>query len=105
MPTPRNNPKPVDKKLVRAEAAGQAKLHEYCRAKHGNQAAIVRKTGIYPATLSRMANGLIPIPLEAAILIAVATDGALTAEQLCPSKAELLAQFAALNKPTPDVTM
>lgn len=83
--------------LVAAEKLAQELLNNYCRAKHGNQAKLVRDTGLLGATLSRMANGHIQINLESALLIDVATGGALPAEKLCPSRAELMTQFLALR--------
>lgn len=83
--------------LVQAEQAGQQLLYAYCRAKHGNQAFLMRTTGLITATLSRMQNGDTPINFEAAMLIEVATKGELPADKLCPSRADLVAQFLQLR--------
>jgi DNA-binding transcriptional regulator YdaS (Cro superfamily) len=96
MARPRSNPVKKTADLVRAEEKGQKVLYEYCRAKAGVQANLVRATGIYPATISKMSNGKTPISMDAAILLEVATGGVLKAAILCPARAELFAQFKAL---------
>lgn len=79
--------------LIEAEQAGHAMLNAHCRAKQGNQAYLSRATDLLPTTLSNMCHGKTAINLEAAILIEVASGGALPAEKLCPSRAELLTQL------------
>lgn len=83
--------------LLQAEAEGQKLLYAFCRERHGNQAFLVRATNLLTATLSRMTNGETPINLEAALLLEAATKGALPADKLCPSRADLLAQFLQLR--------
>lgn len=79
--------------LLAAEEEGRQLLYNFCRAKHGNQSLLIRSTGLLGATVSRMTNGQTPINLEAALLMDVATGCNLPAEKLCPSRADLIAQF------------
>ncbi len=95
MSRPRSDPPKKSPELIRAETRGHQLLRDYCRVKVGVQADLVRKTGIYPATVSKMSNGKTPITLEAAIQFEVATGGALRADVLCPSRADLLKEFKA----------
>lgn len=82
--------------LVKAEEAGQKALLSYFRSDFGLQAKVSRATGIVQVVLSRMANHAdYPIAMEAAIKIEVATEGALKAETLCPSCADVLQKFVA----------
>jgi DNA-binding transcriptional regulator YdaS (Cro superfamily) len=93
-----NNYMPKPPELVAAEEAGRMALRTYCRAEPGRAANIARYTGLLPAVLSRMANKDTHINLEAAVMIDVATDGAVRAEVLCPGRAELLGQFLRMRE-------
>lgn len=84
-----------DPALAEKEREGQELLHRYTRARSGVQAELIRKTGMFPAVMSRMSNFKAPITLEAAIMLEVATDGELQAEKLCPGRAQLIASFRA----------
>lgn len=83
--------------LLEAEQAGRVMLNSYTRAKQGNQTVLARKTDLLPGTISKMCSGGTQISMEAAILIEVATEGALRTEQLCPGRAELLDQLLKLR--------
>lgn len=102
---PRNMKKPayIEKNddLIQAEKDGQAKLYAYCRAKAGRQAELSRLTGMIPAVISRMANGHTPVSMEAAVALEVASNGALKADELCPSKAGLLFKYTSLRTALP----
>lgn len=76
---------------------GQAILHSYFRAGIGRQKETAAASGILASTLSSMAHGRIPITLESAVLIDVATEGAVRAQSLCPTRAEALNQFLRLH--------
>jgi DNA-binding transcriptional regulator YdaS (Cro superfamily) len=91
-------PKPVKSEaLIAAEHEGKQKLFAYFRGGIGRQTETANKTGLFPSQLSRMARDeRVPISMEAAILIEVASHGELQAEVLCPSKAEVLARYKAL---------
>lgn len=88
-------PKPPE--LIEAERAAQEALRRYFRRELGMQALMARETGIQAPALSRMAKKGDTITLEHALRIEVATDGELRAEQLCPSRCELLSQFLQLR--------
>lgn len=79
--------------LQAAEAAGANALAAYFQSGFGVQAQLSRDTGIAPPALSRMSKGTNTIMITSALLIEVATKGALPAELLCPSKADLLSRF------------
>lgn len=79
--------------LVQAERDGAAALNAWLSAKPGRGAYLSRRTGMLPATISRMKWGTIAITAEAAILIELATGRALWAETLCPSMALLLRMY------------
>lgn len=81
---------PKTEEELRAEKEGQQALRTWLKAETGRQARICKSSGILPAVMSRMANKDTHINLEAAILIEVASEGALPAEVLCPSRAEAL---------------
>lgn len=74
---------------LEAEAAGRALLAEYCKPR-GVQAMLCKRTDMIPSQICRLINGERHLNLEAAMLIEVATDGALPVEALCPSRASLL---------------
>lgn len=78
---------------VEAERAGQAALHEYFQSRIGRQKATSEATGIEASLLSRMARGHMPVSLEYAIALEVASKGALRVEVLCPSRADVLKRF------------
>ena len=81
-----------------AEIDGKAKLRTWFRSGVGRQAETSRRTGIFPAILSKMAN--VPgygIGFEYAVLIEVATEGAVPAHVLCPSRADALGKLLALR--------
>ena len=77
--------------ILQAEEAGRQALRLYC-AGRGKQARLCDITGIDKAAMSRMISGKdgYMIGLEVAIILEVATAGALRAEVLCPSRAHLL---------------
>lgn len=76
-----------------AERAAQEILHEYFQSRIGRQKATAQASGIDASILSRMARGHATISLENSIALEVASNGALKAEQLCPSRAEVLKRF------------
>lgn len=77
----------------KAEREGQAALHEYFQSRVGRQKAIAEATGIEASILSRMARGHARISLEYSIALEMASKGALRAEMLCPSRADVLKRF------------
>lgn len=79
-----------EKMLTPEQRAGQLALHSYFQAGIGRQKKIAAASGIFASTLSSMAHGRMPITLEAAILIEVASGGAVLAEALCPGRADVL---------------
>lgn len=83
--------------LIEAEKVGKKKFNTYCRAKQGNIAQLSKDTGLAQGTISTMSTGPTAISLESAIKIEVATRGELRADELCPSRAEWIAQFLALR--------
>jgi len=81
-----------------AEQAGKNALYRFYREYHGCQAQLSRDTGLSVPMLTKMAR--YPeyfITMEAAMLVEVASKGALRAEVLCPSRADLIGQFLALR--------
>jgi hypothetical protein len=89
---------PKSPELVAAELAGKEAMRAYFAASRGRMAAVARATAINPPNLCKMAQREnYPIGLEFALLIEAATDGALRAAVLCPSRADLLAKFVALE--------
>jgi DNA-binding transcriptional regulator YdaS (Cro superfamily) len=98
MPYVAPSPQPTKpQSLILAEQEAREELRAYFKAGKGRQLDIAAKTGLYPSQLSRMSRlANHPISLEAAILIEVATAGALSARKLCPSKANWIDQFLAL---------
>jgi DNA-binding transcriptional regulator YdaS (Cro superfamily) len=99
MPKPKINPAPKDSDLAEAENQASAALALYLRSLVGRHTATARATGIHPPSLTRMSQGKQPITLDAAVLLDVASGGALRAEVLCPSRAKVLAEFLALRQP------
>lgn len=97
MPRPATIKQDKSPELVKAERAGQDLLHRYCRERAGRQKELVDGTGLIPAVISRMANYKTPINFEAAMLLDVATAGALPVEALCPSRADLVSHFLSLR--------
>lgn len=85
---------PKTEELLTAEKAGQEMLYEYCQ-RIGRQKQLSAQTGIPKSTISRIANGKAPLNVEAAMLFDVASKGVLPAEELCPSRAELIASLFA----------
>lgn len=75
--------------MRKAEEAGRNALRRYCKAR-GAQAALCHQTGIDKGAMSRMISGRYQISLELAVILEVATEGALRAEVLCPSRAHLV---------------
>jgi DNA-binding transcriptional regulator YdaS (Cro superfamily) len=76
-----------------AERAGQEALFEFFQSRIGRQKAISAVSGIDASILSRMARGHATISLENSIALEVASNGALRAEVLCPSRADVLKRF------------
>lgn len=81
---------PKSEQQLLEEKAGRQALRSWLKEETGRQARICKSSGILPAVMSHMANKETHINLEAAILIEVASEGALKAEVLCPSRAEVL---------------
>jgi DNA-binding transcriptional regulator YdaS (Cro superfamily) len=92
MPKKRTDEVPSPEQLA-AERAGREALHEYFQTRIGRQKATAETTGIEASILSRMARGHMPISLEYSIVLEVASKGALRAEVLCPSRADVLNRF------------
>jgi hypothetical protein len=88
---------------VAAERAAQAILHEYFQSRIGRQKATAEASGIEASILSRMARGHMPISLEYSIALEVASNGALRAEVLCPSRADVLNRFMNRRRETAEV--
>lgn len=92
------NYKPKSAEELEAEQAGKAALRDYFAKTRGRQAEVSRKTRIFPPILCKMATKPdYTINLEYALLIEVATDGAIRADQLCPSRAGLLSDVVRLR--------
>lgn len=73
------------------ELAGKAAMRAYLDRTRGNYTRMARDTGISLAVISKMVNR--PdyiITLDAALMMELATDGELTVDVLCPSRAELV---------------
>lgn len=88
--------KKLNPAMAKAQKKARAALQNYFRSKSGLQIQVSRATGIAQAILSNMANrDDYPIAMEAAILIELATEGALKAEQLCPARADVIQRFLA----------
>lgn len=82
--------------LIKAQQRARDILRGYFRSDHGVQAQLARDTGIQASFLSSMAHDDDrPVSLENAILMDVATKGALKAEVLCPARADKIKQFIA----------
>lgn len=88
---------PKPREQAEAERAGREALRAYCDSRRGVQAALCRKTNILPSQLCRIISGKTVVTLEAALLLEVATEGAVPAESLCPSRAELMKQLIQLR--------
>jgi DNA-binding transcriptional regulator YdaS (Cro superfamily) len=78
---------------LQAEQEAAEALTVYFERGLGHQAMLVRATGIPAPVLCKMGKGRYPVSLEQAMLIDLASNGELKAEQLCPSRAALLATF------------
>lgn len=87
-------PPSTDPKILEAEQEAQKMLYAHLRKYHGVQRDLSARTGIQATFLSKLANkpGQV-IALETAILIELGTDGELRAEDLCPARADVIAQF------------
>lgn len=75
----------------------QVVLHEYFQSRIGRQKQTADATGILASTLSGMAHGRLPISMEAAVRLDVASEGALNAKELCPEDAAVLDKFVRLH--------
>lgn len=85
---------PKSDEILQAEKAAAEALNAYFDSGYGVQAMMVRDTGIPAPVLTKMRKpGNYPISLEHAMLMEMASNGELTAELLCPARAELLARF------------
>lgn len=94
-------PPSTDPAIIEAEKEAQAKLHAYMRRRHGIQRELARNTGIKAAFLSKLSNKPNQvIAMETAILIELATDGELKAEDLCPARASVIRRFLEARKET-----
>lgn len=102
MPRKRSDDVPQPEQME-AERVGQAVLHEYFQSRIGRQKATAEATGIEASLLSRMARGHMPISLEYSIALEVASKGALRAEVLCPSRADVLNRFMNGRRQTAEV--
>jgi len=79
-----------------AEQAGKQALRDYCDAKRGRAAELARKTKILAPVLSKMVNNpMYSINLESAVMIELATEGALKVEVLCPARADVFSKLLA----------
>lgn len=76
--------------MLEADERGRLALVAYCGKRRGQQARLCMATGIDKGALSKMCGGGYGIGLEVALILEVATAGALKAEVLCPSRANLL---------------
>jgi hypothetical protein len=84
--------------MLAAESAGKDLLLAYYKGGYRRLRDLHERTGMHEAFLSRMARDKrTPISMESAIKIELATDGELPAGLLCPSCADLVAQFVALR--------
>lgn len=81
--------------LLAAEKAAADLLQAFNRAARGNAAMLARTTGIKPSDISKLAAQKSPraFSMEQAILLDLATDGALKAEKLCPAQAAQIRAF------------
>lgn len=78
--------------MTETDMQGKEILRRYLRDRQGRQATVARRSGISTPVLSKMANQAdYRLNFEAAVLIEVATDGELKADQLCPARADALA--------------
>lgn len=84
---------PKAPELIAAEARGQAALRAYFDRKIGLQSLLAEATGLHNSSLCRMSRQQAAISFEDAVLIDIATKGELRAEDLCPSRADLLARL------------
>lgn len=66
-----------------------AVLDNYLKLKKGGAAKLSKLTGITPPAISRMKNGRLEVTLRSAMLMEVATDGELKAEQLLVKQDEI----------------
>ncbi len=58
-------------------------LIEYC-AIRGNQSFLAKKTGIAPAFINQIARGVRSVPVQSAAAIEIATNGAVTRQEMFP---------------------
>lgn len=63
-------------------------LDEYLK-QHGNGAKLARLTGLTAPTISRMKTGRIDITIRSALMIEVATNGELKADELLANQEEI----------------
>jgi DNA-binding transcriptional regulator YdaS (Cro superfamily) len=79
---------------VEAVQAGKAALRDYCEAERGRAARVARRTGILPPVLSKMIHSPnYSITLETAVMLEIATEGALSVEVLCPLRADVFREI------------
>lgn len=65
-----------------------AALDTYLK-QHGNSAKLSRLTGLTPPTISRMKTGRMEVTLRSAMMIELATNGDLRAEELLAKQDEI----------------
>lgn len=81
-------------KQTEADMAGKEALRAYLDRERGNYVRMARDTGISIAVISKMVNRpTYIITLDAALLMELATQGELTVDVLCPSRAELVSDI------------
>lgn len=94
-----NSRAPKTPEVESKEREGKLVLRAYLRAEPGRQMDMSQRTGILQSVLSKMANQeSYALNLDSAVLIEVATEGAIRAEVLCPTRAEVLGQFLQLRE-------
>lgn len=93
MPRHITPPSPKSPELLQAEQDAAKALAAYFRRDFGIQAQMARETGLGAAALSKMSKLRGPISMEQAILMDLASNGELSAEMLCPARADVIGRF------------
>lgn len=93
MQRPTDPAAPGAAELAAAEMRGQLALRAYFNRQIGLQKLLAEATGLHQASLCRMSKHKAAISFEDAVLIDIATKGELRAEDLCPSRADLLTRL------------
>lgn len=71
------------------------KLPDWLNAQRGRKSALAARLGVPPSFVSKMANGIKPVPLDHCPLIQAATDNQVTCEELRPDKVDYFALIRA----------